>query len=105
MNITEDDPQSKVGVPAFERGLRERGWTLGSNMQIEYRWGAGDVSRYRKYAPELVALLPDVIMAVGGTAVGALQQASHTVPIVFVGVTDPVSRGLVASLARPGGNT
>ena len=105
MNIAEDDPQSKVGVSAFERGLGERGWTLGSNMQIEYRWGAGDASRYRKYAPELVALSPDVIMAVGGTAVGALQQASRTVPIVFVAVTDPVSRGLVASLARPSGNT
>jgi ABC-type uncharacterized transport system substrate-binding protein len=105
MNIAEDDPQSKVGVSAFERGLAERGWALGNNLQIEYRWGAGDANRYRKYAPELVALSPDVIMAVGGTAVGALQQASRTVPIVFVAVTDPVSRGLVASLARPGGST
>jgi ABC-type uncharacterized transport system substrate-binding protein len=105
MNIAENDPQSTVGPSAFERGLGERGWTLGSNMQIEYRWGAGDANRYRRYAPELVALSPDVIMAVGGTAVGALQQVSRTVPIVFVGVTDPVSRGLVASLARPSGNT
>ena len=105
MNIAQDDPQSKVGVSAFERGLGERGWALGSKLQIEYRWGAGDANRYRKYAPELVALSPDVIMAVGGTAVGALQQASRTVPIVFVAVTDPVSRGLVASLARPGGST
>ena len=105
MNIAENDPQATVGLSAFERGLAERGWTLGSNMQIEYRWGAGDADRYRRYAPELVALSPDVIVAVGGTAVGALQQASRTVPIVFVAVTDPVSRGLVASLARPGGNT
>src|SRR5512135_1634688 len=105
MNIAEEDPQSKVGVSAFEGGLGELGWTLGSNMQIEYRWGAGDANRYRKYAPELVALSPDVIMAVGGTAVGALQQASRTGPIVFEAVTDPVSRGLVANLARPSGNT
>ena len=105
MNIAENDPQATVGLSAFERGLAERGWALGSNMQIEYRWGAGDADRYRRYAPELVALSPDVIVAVGGTAVGALQQASRTVPIVFVAVTDPVSRGLVASLARPGGNT
>jgi putative ABC transport system substrate-binding protein len=104
MNIAEHDPQSKVGVSAFESGLTDLGWTLGSNLQIEYRWGAGDANRYRKYAPELVAL-SDVIMVVGGTAVGAVQQTSRTVPIVFVAVTDPVSRGLVASLARPGGNT
>ena len=102
MNIAEHDPQSKVGVSAFESGLTDLGWTLGSNLQIEYRWGAGDANRYRKYAPELVAL-SDVIMVVGGTAVGAVQQTSRTVPIVFVAVTDPVSRGLVASLARPGG--
>jgi putative ABC transport system substrate-binding protein len=104
MNIAENDPQSTVGASAFERGLGERGWTLGSNMQIEYRWGAGDANRYRRYAQELVAFSPDVIMAVGGTAVGALQQVNRTVPIVFVGVTDPVNRGLVASLARPSGN-
>src|SRR5262245_41305536 len=104
MNIAADDPQASVQVTAFVRGLQERGWTVGDKLQIEYRWGAGDANRYRRYAPELVALSPDVIMAVGGTAVGALQQVSPTVPIVFVGVTDPVSRGLVASLARPSGN-
>jgi putative tryptophan/tyrosine transport system substrate-binding protein len=104
MNLAADDPQSSVEMAAFVGGLQERGWTLGGNVRIEYRWGAGDANRYRSYAAELVALAPDVIMATGGTAVGALQQATRTVPIVFVGVTDPVNRGLVASLARPGGN-
>ena len=105
MNKAANDPQSPKEMTAFLGGLQERGWTLGSNLQIEYRWGAGDGNLYRKYAAELVALAPDVILAVGGTTVGALQQATRTVPIVFVEVTDPVNRGLVTSLARPGGNT
>ena len=105
MNKTEHDPESQVEISAFVHGLEERGWTLGSNMQIDYRWGAGDANLYHKYAAELVALAPDILLAVGGTAVGALQQASRTVPIVFVETSDPVSRGLIASLARPGGNT
>jgi putative ABC transport system substrate-binding protein len=104
MNLAEDDPQGSVELAVFKGGLQERGWTLGGNLQIDYRWGAGDANLYRKYALELVALAPDVILVVGGTAVGALQQVSRAVPIVFVGVTDPVNRGLVASLASPGGN-
>jgi putative ABC transport system substrate-binding protein len=104
-NKSANDPVSPKEMTALLGGLQERGWTLGSNLQIEYRWGAGDANLYRKYAAELVALAPDVILAVGGTTVGALQQATRTVPIVFVEVTDPVNRGLVASLARPGGNT
>ena len=104
MNLGADDPLAQIEVAGFVGGLQERGWTLGGNLQIEYRWGAGDANLYRKYAAELVALAPDVILAVGGTTVGALQQATRTVPIVFVEVTDPVNRGLVASLARPGGN-
>ena len=103
-NKAANDPESPKEMAALLGGLQERGWTLGSNLQIEYRWGAGDANLYRKYAAELVALAPDVILAVGGTTVGALQQATRTVPIVFVEVTDPVNRGLVASLARPGGN-
>jgi putative tryptophan/tyrosine transport system substrate-binding protein len=105
MNKAENDPESKVEILAFVRGLEERGWALGSNMQIEYRWGAGDANLYHKYAAELVALAPDILLAVGGTAVGALQQTTRTVPIVFVETSDPVNRGLIASLARPGGNT
>jgi putative ABC transport system substrate-binding protein len=110
MNLAADDPQSTKQMTAFLDGLKERGWTLGGNLQIESRWVAGDgnltrVDIYRKYASELVALVPDVILAAGGTTVGALQQVTRTVPIVFVEATDPVNRGLVASLARPGGNT
>ncbi len=105
MNLAANDPEGSIELAAFIGGLQERGWTLGSNFQIEYRWGAGDGNLYRKYAAELAALAPDIIMAIGGTAVGALQQATRTLPIVFVEVTDPVNRGLVANLARPGGNS
>jgi putative ABC transport system substrate-binding protein len=105
MNLAADDPLAQIQIAGFVRGLEDRGWTLGSNLQIDYRWGAGDANLYRKYAAELVALSPDAILAIGGTAVGALQQTTRTVPIVFAKATDPVSRGLVASLARPGGNT
>ncbi len=105
MNIAENDPQSKVRTSAFVRGLEERGWIIGGNLQIEYRWAAGNANLYRRYAPELVALAPDVLLATGGTGVGALQQVTSTIPIVFVGTTDPVNRGLIASMARPGANT
>ena len=105
MNLAADDPLAQIEVAGFVGGLQERGWILGGNLQIEYRWGAGSANLYRKYAAELVALAPDAILAIGGTAVGALQRATRTVPIVFAKATDPVSRGLVASLARPGGNT
>src|SRR5262249_14522126 len=86
------------------RGLQELGWSEGRNLRMDTRWGGGDADRIRKYAAELVALAPEVVLAPGGTVVGALQQASRTVPIVFVNVTDPVGRGYVASLAQPGEN-
>ena len=105
MNIHANDPQASAETAAFVGTLEKQGWTLGRNLQIEYRWGAGNATLYRKFAAELVALMPDVILATGGTATGALQQASSTVPIVFVDTTDPVTRGLIASMARPGGNT
>jgi putative ABC transport system substrate-binding protein len=104
MNLAADDPQSAREISAFVDALKLRGWTPGSNLQIEYRWGAGDHDLDRKYAPELVAFAPDVLLVAGGTTVGILQQATRSIPIVFVEVTDPVNRGLVASLARPGGN-
>jgi putative ABC transport system substrate-binding protein len=103
--LAADDPDAPVRVSAFAQALQEFGWTVGRNLQIDYRWGAGDANRYRAYAAELVALKPDVILGVGGSIVSALQQASRTVPIVFVSVIDPVALGLIASLSRPGGNT
>jgi ABC-type uncharacterized transport system substrate-binding protein len=104
MALAGDDPIAPRFVAPFEEGLRELGWTVGINLRIDYRWGAGDTDQYRKYAQELVALAPDVILATAGSIVGALQQASRTVPIVFVTTIDPVGGGWVASLARPGGN-
>jgi putative tryptophan/tyrosine transport system substrate-binding protein len=104
MTSAADDPISQVNAGALLQGLQQLGWTLGRNVQIDYRWGAATIDRVRKYAEELVALAPDVILASGGTVVGALEQATSTVPIVFVQATDPVGSGLVASLARPGGN-
>jgi putative ABC transport system substrate-binding protein len=88
----------------FVQGLQEAGWSIGRNVQIDYRWGAGDIEQYRKYAEDLVSLAPDVLIASGGSTVGPLQQATRSVPIVFVNVVDPVGAGFVATLARPGGN-
>src|SRR5262245_34967471 len=90
MNLTADDPQSPVRLAAFLQGLQESGWTDGRNARIEYLWGANDVERSRKYAAELVTLAPDVVLASGSPAVAALQQATRTLPIVFVAVVDPV---------------
>src|SRR5262249_54442362 len=104
IQVTEGDPQARIEVAAFLRKLQELGWSEGRNLQIDVRWGGGDADRIRKYAAEVVALAPEVVRAPGGTVVGALQQASRTVPIVFVNVTDPVGRGYVGSLAQPGGN-
>jgi len=104
IQVTEGDPQARIEVAAFVRKLQELGWSEGRNLQIDIRWGGGDADRIRKYAAEVVALAPEVVLAPGGTVVGALQQASRTVPIVFVNVTDPVGRGYVGSLAQPGGN-
>src|SRR5262249_58132012 len=103
MSASADDPAALAEISAFAQGLQERGWTIGGNVRVEYRWGAGDLDRFRKYAAELVALAPDVIVATAGSIVGALQQVIRTVP-VFVTTIDPVGGGLVESLARPGGN-
>src|SRR5262249_39700658 len=105
VNFTADDAVSQGRLTAFVQGLQELGWTVGRNLQIDYRWGAGNVERYRTFAAELVALTPDILVTAGAPAVEALQRATRTVPIVFTSVTDPVGGGLVASLARPGGNT
>src|SRR5215472_6243749 len=105
MYLAADDPDSPAHVAAFARGLQELGWIEGRNIRIDYRWGGGDLDRVRRYAAELVALAPDVILVGSGSALAALQNATRTVPIVFVSVSDPVGAGYVASLARPGANT
>ena len=104
MDTAADDPLSPVRIAVFMQGLHQAGWSDGRNVQIDYRFSAGDADLYRRHAAELIALAPEVILIAGGTAVGAVQQATRTVPIVFVYVSDPVTRGLIASLARPGGN-
>ena len=89
LSTVESDPLGLEYITAFAQGLAELGWTVGRDVRIEYRWGAGDLDRFRRYAAELVALSPDVVLASGGSIVGAFQQASRTVPIVFVTTIDP----------------
>jgi ABC-type uncharacterized transport system substrate-binding protein len=99
-----DDPVVQQRNAAFLQALQQLGWTVGRNLRIDYRWPGGDAERIRKYAAELVALAPDVILASGTSNVGPLLRATRTVPIVFPIVGDPVGAGFVDSLARPGGN-
>jgi ABC-type uncharacterized transport system substrate-binding protein len=103
MSLAESDPEGLTRVEAFLQGLQQLGWTDGRNVRVDIRWVA-DAEGIRKNTVELVALAPDVILATASPIVGALQQASRTVPIVFVSVIDPVGGGFVDSLARPGGN-
>ena len=104
MGQAADDPQGKARVAAFLQGLQQLGWTDGRNVRIDIRWTRGNPDEIRKYAAELVALAPDVILGSGSPAVGPLLQTTRTVPIVFAAVIDPVGAGFVDSLARPGGN-
>jgi putative ABC transport system substrate-binding protein len=104
MSAVESDPRELEYITAFAQGLAELGWIVGRNVRIEYRWGAGDLDRFRSYAAELIALSPDVVLATAGSIVGAFQQTSRTVPIVFVTTIDPVGGGWVESLSRPGTN-
>jgi putative tryptophan/tyrosine transport system substrate-binding protein len=105
LSTREDDPQRQAQLAAFVQRLTELGWADGHNARLDVRWTAGSVDAARKYAAELVALAPDVIIADTSFNVAAVQQVTRTVPIVFGGVIDPVGAGLVDSLARPGGNT
>jgi putative ABC transport system substrate-binding protein len=91
-------------IAALRQALASLGWAEGRNLHIDYRWAGGDADRVRKYATELVALAPDVILCEGSPTVGPLLEATRTIPIVFVNVVDPVGGGYVASLARPSGN-
>jgi putative ABC transport system substrate-binding protein len=104
MSTAADDALGQVWHAAFVQGLQQLGWEVGGNVLIDTRWGAGDTEHYRKYAAELVASAPDVVLATANSIVADFEQASRTVPIVFVTTIDPVGSGLVASLARPGGN-
>jgi putative ABC transport system substrate-binding protein len=104
MNRAADDPEGQARIAAFQQALQQLGWNDGRNVRIDKRWGEDDVDRERRAAAELVALAPDIFFASGTLSVAALQKVSRTVPIVFVGVTDPVGAGVVDSLARPGGN-
>jgi putative ABC transport system substrate-binding protein len=98
-----DDPETQIQTARFVQGLQELGWTVGRNVQIDWRWSTFDRERYRTLAAELVALGPDVLLASGAT-VTPMRAATRTIPIVFAGLNDPVGGGYVASLAHPGGN-
>src|SRR5450759_2951284 len=104
MSLAADDRQGQARLAAFVQRLRELGWTDGRNVRIDTRWAAGNANDARKYAAELVALAPDVILVSGGSHVGTVLQATRIVPIVFTLTPDPVGAGFVDSLARPGGN-
>jgi putative ABC transport system substrate-binding protein len=102
--ISAEDPETSARNAAFEQALQQLGWTKGRNVRIDYRFAGGNAAIVRKQAEELVALAPDVIVSTGSLATGQLLQVTHTVPVVFVIVPDPVGSGFVDSLAQPGGN-
>ena len=104
MPYSANDPQGQNRNAAFLQALQQLGWTVGQNVQIDYRWSGGSEDDTRKYAAELAALTPDVIFTSGSAAIEPLRRATRTVPIVFVLVPDPVGAGFISNLARPGGN-
>jgi putative ABC transport system substrate-binding protein len=104
MHLPENDPEAQARIRAFLQGLQQLGWTEGRNLRIDYRFGAADVERARRYAAELIALAPDLIQVSGTGPMAAVHEATRTVPIVFAQVPDPVNAGFVDGLARPGGN-
>src|SRR5262245_14092569 len=99
-----DDPEWQARLAALLQGLQELGWTVGRNLRVDYRLGAENAERLRQHVAEIIAPVPDLIVANGTSAVGPLLEATRSVPVVFVQVTDPIGGGFVASLARPGGN-
>jgi len=103
--LGQDDPEAQIRLAVFQQALQQLGWEVGRDLKIENRQVGGDIDRLRRYATELVALNPDVIVSIGSVSVGAVQQATRTIPIVFVNVPDPVGAGFVENMAHPGGNT
>jgi putative ABC transport system substrate-binding protein len=104
MLYPESDPEGQLRATAFRQGLEKLGWTLGRNIEIDFQWGLGDADWIRSAAGQLLRLAPDVILANGTPAARTMQQASRTVPVIFIAGSDPVLDGLVPSLAHPGGN-
>jgi putative ABC transport system substrate-binding protein len=104
MGYAESDRTARSEVAAFRDGLAKLGWTEGSNLRIELRWGNADPDRIRTLAKELINLRPDVVLSHTTLVTGVLARETRTIPIVFVGVGDPIASGFAASLARPGGN-
>ena len=104
MSTAADDREGQARIAAFRQGLQKLGWIEGQNVRLDIRWGGGDADLDRRFAAELVALAPDVILATASSTVAALQGATRTVPVVFAHAVDPVAAGFVDSLARPGGN-
>lgn len=103
MQYSESDPEGRIRVKALEQTLQKLGWIQGRNLQVDYRWADGDGDRFRAHAAELVRLGEDAIVAVSSPAVKALQRETHTIPIIFTQVSDPVAQGIVKNMARPGG--
>ncbi len=105
MNFPSADPEGQARMAAFKQALSKLGWIEGGNLHTEIRWAGDNPDLYRRYAEELVALTPDVILASGGQSVEALQRVTRSMPIIFANVIDPVGEGFITSLSRPGGNT
>jgi putative tryptophan/tyrosine transport system substrate-binding protein len=104
MSTAANDPEGQARITEFRQALQKLAWTEGQNLRIDVRWAGGDAALDRKFATELAALAPDVILATASQTVAALQAVTQTVPIVFAHAVDPVGAGFVNSLARPGGN-
>jgi putative ABC transport system substrate-binding protein len=105
MNSVVTDTEFQSNVAAFIPGLREFGWVEGQNLRVDVRWNAGNAGLSQTYAAQLIGLTPDVILVASTTNLTAIRQATSTVPVVFVSVSDPVAQGFVASVRQPGGNT
>jgi putative ABC transport system substrate-binding protein len=102
--LTASDPEAQARLAAFHQGLKEVGWTAGRTLHIDFRWSSGDTAETRTLARELVELKPELIVGMTTPAVAALVKETKTIPIVFAGIVDPVGRGFVSNMARPGGN-